>query len=93
MTNLIDILLYSLIVALATYLHNGLYKYNKTLFVVICSIFIETILYKFIQYEYYFKVHIIFIIIVVWGLMIYSFYLKYLSNEYKKGNKECRRIK
>ena len=42
MTSLIDILLYSLIAALATYFHNGLYNYNKTLLVVICSVFFET---------------------------------------------------
>ena len=93
MINLIDILLYSLIAAFFTYFHNGLYKYNKTLLVVICSIFIETILYKFIPYEYYFKIHIWFIIIIVWSLIIYTFYLKYNSNQYQNGKKECRRTK
>ena len=93
MINLIDILLYSLVAALATYFHNGLYEYNKTLLVVICSIFFETILYKIVPIELYFNIHILFIIVIVWSLIIYTFYLKYNSKQYKNGKKECRRTK
>ena len=93
MTNLIDILLYSLIAALATYFHNGLYDYNKTLLVVICSVFIETVLYKIVPIELYFNIHILFIIIIIWSLVIYTFYLKYISTQYKNGKKQCRRSK
>lgn len=81
MINLIDVLLFSLIFALTTMIHNKLYVYNKTLFIVVCTLLIETILYKIVPTEIYYFAHIWIIIIIVWGLIIYTFRLKYISSK------------
>ena len=91
MTNLIDILIFSVVAALATYFHNGLYEYNKTLLVVICGILFESLFYRVCPIGLYAELHVGFIIVMVWLLIIYTFYLKYNSNQYKCGKKNCRR--
>lgn len=85
---MLNILLFSLLCALSTIFHNKLYIHNKTLTVITVVGVGMVLLSKVIPEEYWQTIHLSILIVTVWGLIIYSFFLKKDSNQCRRRRED-----